>query len=200
MQIAIASNNKNHVDLLRGIVETHPDCTLAWVAQNADDAIDKCSVVHPDLLFMDLKLPPKGGVLTTGLIMRTTPCAILLVVSSVAQNSSEIFEAMGYGALDVVALPSGKTEEVLVVLLKKIETIFRLLGKTKGYFNKGKLTEESEETGGIKRSLPQLLIFGASTGGPSAIASILAKFSHMDDIAIVIIQHVDEKFSEPLAK
>jgi two-component system response regulator WspF len=48
--------------------------------------------------------------------------------------------------------------------------------------------------------LPPLIIIGASTGGPKALASILSEFPDNFLATIVIIQHVDVQFSPGLAK
>lgn len=44
-----------------------------------------------------------------------------------------------------------------------------------------------------------LIAIGSSTGGPKALATILSKLSKDLIAAVVIIQHVDEKFAEELA-
>ncbi|MBZ0256766.1 chemotaxis protein CheB, partial [bacterium] len=46
---------------------------------------------------------------------------------------------------------------------------------------------------------PGLILIGASTGGPKAIAKILSQIPEELNAAIVIVQHVDSKFSVGLA-
>ena len=48
--------------------------------------------------------------------------------------------------------------------------------------------------------LPPLVVIGASTGGPSAVAHILKALPKTFPAAIVIVQHIDQQFTLSLAK
>ena len=50
-------------------------------------------------------MPITDGVQATKQIMAKTPCAILIVTTSIDINADKVFEAMGYGALDAVDTP-----------------------------------------------------------------------------------------------
>ena len=54
---------------------------------------------------MDLVMPEMDGVEATRLIMEQSPCAILIVTAQPQDNVSQVFRAMGAGALDVTATP-----------------------------------------------------------------------------------------------
>ncbi len=196
MRIAIVNDMVMVVEILRRIVTADQRYTIAWVAYNGQEAVKKCALDLPDVILMDLLMPIMDGSEATGQIMKNTPCPILIVTSSLAGNVSKVFEAMGLGALDVVKTPALDTmnfSKSAGDLLRKIENLGRLTGKIVSA--EVPQTQISDEL----KYLP-LIAIGASTGGPKAVAKILSDFPRDLNAAVVVIQHIDEKFSDALAE
>ena len=196
MRIAIVEDRDLAVELLRRVLVYIADYELAWVARNGVEAVEKCSVDTPDLVLMDLMMPVMNGVEATRRIMSQNPCAILVVTASVEQHSSEVFEAMSSGALDAVDTPALGPEGELDgdELLRKIATIGTLIGKSER--RGATIVREYDEP--EERISTSLIVIGASTGGPLALATVL---SDLEDYSgsIVIVQHVDLEFADGLA-
>lgn len=201
MRIGIVNDLKMTAEVLRRMVTTIPDYEVAWIAYDGHEAVDKALKNKPDLILMDLIMPVMDGVEATKQIMIKSPCPILIVTASVTSNSTKVFEAMGYGALDVIRTPpldSSKPDLGGKELLAKIERIQQLTGKSSARrLEKGVVIGEGEST--HSKSIPPLLIIGCSTGGPSALSRILGSLPERMPIATVIIQHVDEQFAPGLA-
>ena len=201
MRIGIVNDLKMTAEVLRRMVITIPDYEVIWIAYDGQEAVEKTLKNKPDLILMDLIMPIMDGVEATKQIMIKSPCPILIVTASVTSNSAKVFEAMGYGALDVIrtpALDSSKPDLGGKELLAKIEKIQQLTGK-----NGTKRLEKSkvigEESSSKIVTIPPLLIIGSSTGGPGALSKILGSLPERMPIATVIIQHVDEQFAPGLA-
>ena len=196
MKIAIVNNTAIALNTLRRIVQSVPHYQVIWTAKNGDEAIKKCQENLPDLILMDLIMPVMDGVTATQQIMKSSPCAILIVTSSTADNISQVYAAMGYGALDVVDTPVINTKKYADMtdrLLDKIATIAKLI-KNSPIFTKTK----SERQNPLFTSM-QLVAIGSSTGGPKALATILSKLPVNMNAAIAIVQHVDGHFSSGFA-
>lgn len=201
MRIAIVNDISMVVEALRRIVSTHPGYEVAWVAYDGAEAVSKCARDVPDLILMDLVMPVLDGVKATESIMKNNPCPILIVTATVSGHSSLVFEAMGYGALDVVKTPTldlSRSDLGGSELLKKIERIALLTGKVPYT----KSSKEKPVEGVIVRRgiLPPLMLIGASTGGPKALHTLIQSFPKTRSFATVIIQHVDEQFAQGLSK
>lgn len=197
MRIAIVNNLVIAVEAIWQVLKTVPEYQVAWVARDGAEAIAKCAQDIPDLILIDLIMPEMDGIEATKQIMKYSPCAILVVTASVSQNSGKIFEAMGYGALDVVSTPvlgTNSISEIGEPLLAKIATIKKLIGKPSSNGHSRTLAQTP------KSHLPPLVAIGASTGGPKALASILTKLPANFGAAIAIIQHVDAQFSSGLVE
>lgn len=198
MRIAIVNDMKMAVESLRRIIVSRPEHVVAWVALNGRDAVERCERDTPDLILMDLIMPEMNGVEATREIMAGSPCPIVVVTSSVTDNVSLVFEAMGAGALDAVSTPmvgptgegSGKDD-----LLKKINTIERLSMATRH-----KPAHQFHESASLGVTDRWLLAIGASTGGPGALASVLSRLPKDLPAATVIVQHVDEHFTPGLVQ
>ncbi|MBI9112978.1 chemotaxis response regulator protein-glutamate methylesterase [Maridesulfovibrio ferrireducens] len=194
MRIGIVNDMAMAVEVLKRIVNG-AGFQVAWVAFNGEEAVFKCCRDVPDIVLMDLIMPVMDGAEATRRIMKECPCSILVVTASIESNASKVFEAMGAGALDVVTTPEmgiGGELEGAKNLTAKISLIRRLQG-----------VEVEKEVkpitvASLKRT-PRLLAIGSSTGGPTALATVLGALPADFPAAIVIIQHVDGSFSENLA-
>lgn len=200
MRIGIVNDSVMATEVLRRIVSSSPDHQLLWLASNGAEAVSRCHEALPDLVLMDLLMPVMDGVIATRRIMQSTPCAILIVTSSVSGNASMVFEAMGAGALDVVATPvlgQDNAGTATNELLRKIELIGKLIGCS------AKKNRPRPQTAAVKptqhRKDPMLIAIGASTGGPQALTAVLSHLPVDFPAAVVIIQHMDKKFTHGLA-
>jgi chemotaxis response regulator CheB len=152
---------------LRRSLAFKPALKIAWTATNGAEAIASAKQDTPDLVLMDLIMPGIDGVEATRQIMANSPCAILVVTASIGAQSWRVFEAMGHGALDAVDTPElglGEDRSAAETLLRKIETIGKLIGDK---------VPRLANTGRIRKQQPgaPLVAIGASSGGPAALAS-----------------------------
>ncbi len=194
MRIAIVDDMPIAVEAIRRIILTVPNYEIAWIASNGEEAVAKCAQDTPDLILMNLIMPVMDGSEATRRIMSNSPCAILIVTSSIGTHTAKVFEAMGYGALDAINTPTfaANNAESGSELLTKIGRIARLVGKS----NPTPKTKNPK----LKSAVPPLLAIGSSTGGPQALATILSLLPEDFHAAVAIVQHVDAEFAPGLAE
>lgn len=197
MRIAIVNDSVLALEGLRRVISMVPEYQLIWMAHDGAEAVERCAEDLPDLILMDLIMPVMDGVEASRKIMQATPCAILVVTATVKGNAALVFEAMGAGALDAVNTPvlgADGNAEGKDALLRKIKLVGTLI------------SQHSESTvAAVDSNLPAasdsscLIAIGASTGGPAALADLLAKLPADFPAAILISQHVHEQFVESFA-
>ena len=198
MRVAIVNDTPMAVEAQRrtllGAGGTHQ---LAWIAHDGAEAVRCCARDLPDVILMDLVMPLMDGVEATRRIMAETPCAILLVTADPKKYVGKVFEAMGAGALDVVATPPvpAGTSPASSPLLAKLETIGRLIGAKAG---KASPPDTVDPGPAAARGGEQLIAIGASAGGPAAVASILGRLPESFPVPIILVQHIDESFATGL--
>jgi two-component system, chemotaxis family, response regulator WspF len=199
MRIAIVNDVLLAVEAMRRVILGAGEHRLAWIARDGAEAVERCASDTPDLILMDLIMPKMDGVEATRRIMNQSPCAIVVVTANVNDATSKVFEALGAGALDAVNTPvleSSHGGEGAKVLLAKIETIRKLIGSSGTRKNSIAAEPPRAEPG---RSHAHLIAIGASAGGPSALAKVLADLPASFPAPIVIVQHVDVQFAAGLA-
>jgi two-component system response regulator WspF len=192
MRIAIVNDLALAVEVLRRLVRSVPEYEVAWTAANGIEAVENCARDCPDLILMDLIMPLMDGAQATRIIMKQSPCAILVVTATVSGNADKVFEALSAGALDAVATPvfgTGGGIDGGEELLRKIVVMGKLIAHA------GQQTLAAPLTSQGKPGLPpRLVALGASTGGPNAVAIILRGLPQDLGAAVVVVQHLDVQF------
>lgn len=213
-------------EALRRIVAATPDFSVAWIARDGLEAVAKAHADHPDVILMDLVMPVMDGVEATRRIMAGTPCAILLVTATVSGNLTMVFDALGHGALDVVQTPGfgrGGADDGTLEFRRKLGSVARLVnagdrarvardhaassGVVAPWTTSQRLAPTAAARPIVRPSAtapsppfaspePPLLLVAASTGGPQAIATLLDGVGADLPAAIVVVQHLDARFSD----
>ena len=194
MNIGIVNDLPLAVEAMRRAIALRAEHRVLWVATDGAQAVDFCIAQPPDIVLMDLIMPKFDGSEATRRIMAHSPCAILIVTSSVGANAWRVYEAMGVGALDAVDTPTlagSGAGDASQPLLAKIEQIGRLLEKPSTYRQRASVS--------WRRSAVPLIVIGASAGGPTALATVLGQLPKDFGGAIVIVQHVDRAFADGMA-
>jgi two-component system response regulator WspF len=196
MRIAIANDVAMAAEALRRVIASTSEHQVVWIARTGLEAVRMCAENRPDLILMDLNMPELDGVEATRQIMQRSPCAILVVTSQPKDNVSQVFKALGAGALDVTATPllvGGTGGDS--ALLHKIKTIGKLIRVSSADH-----TRPGNGSAASDNKVRHLLAIGASTGGPIAIAKILAGWTAPPGTAIVVVQHIDANFAATFCK
>jgi two-component system response regulator WspF len=197
MRIGIANDSPTAAEALRRAVAGGSEHQVAWVARTGADAVRLCRDLPPDLVLMDLAMPVLDGVEATRRIMREAPCAILIVTAAPQDNVGQVFRALGAGALDVTATPVllGRTGGE-AALLAKIRTIGKLIAGAPA----ASVAAPAPAAAASGPPVARLVAIGASTGGPIALARLLARWRPPADTAAVVVQHIDPAFAVQLAR
>ncbi len=207
MRIGIVNDAAMAREMLRRVVSSSEEHEVAWAACDGAEAIAFAREDPADLILMDLFMPGTDGVEATRRIMGESPCAILIVTATVSGHLSKVYQAMGYGALDAIDTPTlglaGNTGGA-AMLLHKIDVIGRLVepracDKKNGYGTVVLRPGSAPRSEPFDRLQP-LVVVGASTGGPQALADLLSELPRDLEAGMVIVQHVDAAFAPGLGR
>jgi two-component system, chemotaxis family, response regulator WspF len=226
VRIAIVNDLAMAREALRRAVAALPDSTVAWTAADGAEAIDKAQRDRPDLILMDLIMPGTDGVEATRQIMRRCPCAIVVVTATVEGNASRVYEALSAGALDAMDTPR-VGEGGSARLAQKIAEVQRIRAQgarpatAHGLSSappsplsapgQAPLPTAGTPSGAAAPRSPispccadpsgriPVVAIGASTGGPQALATVLAGLPRDAAFATLIVQHMEAVFLPGLA-
>lgn len=197
MKVAIAHHDSATTRMLRSVLLSLRQLTIAWTAESGALISQSCSEHCPDLLLLDLHIiqhSPPG--LIQG-IMRETPCPILLLESADGKDVARVFDALGHGAADVAEIPELSRwgePEAWAGFLARVTMLWNLSGHR---------TEEPvlhrPVASPVKSAIPPIVAIGSSTGGPRALSCLLSRLPANFPATVVIVQHLDSHFVEGLA-
>jgi two-component system chemotaxis response regulator CheB len=173
-----------------------PDLTVVGSARTADEAEDLVADHHPGVVLVDLDLQA-GGLEVVERIMaaRATP----IVVCGAAAERPEV--ALAAGAVDVVGAldaPPGSPEYV-AALARHVRVASRVKVITHPRARLRNRPPHETDENGLPRRMP-IVAIGASTGGPPALATILAELPADLTAGVVVVQHMADGFVEGLAR
>ncbi len=202
MRIGIVNDMVMAREALRRVVLSLPEHSIAWMAGDGAEAIKLARKDPPALILMDLLMPGVDGVEATRRIMHESPCAILVVTSTISGHLSRVYQAMGYGALDAIETPTigiGGEISNAALLLHKIELIGRLVGERREGCQPDctslRFSPRAEAANRAALALLPLVVLGALTGGPQALAEIISRLPSTFEAPVIITQHVDAAFA-----
>ena len=154
---------------------------------------------RPDIVLMDLVMPNMNGVEATRRIMIESPCAVLIVTSTIDGHLNLVYEAMGYGALDVTTTPvvgDSRLSDDGEALRQKIRSLVARLPERKPSVSRPAASGAAVQSAASRA--PRLVLLGASTGGPGAIQQIVRSLPGDFNAAVIVAQHIDPEFVKGL--
>lgn len=190
--------------MLTKILGAYDFISILGTASDGDMAIKKARELKPDIILLDIEMPVMDGLTALPILVKENPEAKVIIVSSLTSvGSKTTIQALSLGATDFVAKPSarslgGNKEVVENELISKIRILGRRRVKTivetkdRVRFANVKLEKEKPR--------PEILVIGASTGGPHALGVVLPKIRISYPIPIVIVQHMPPLFTRLLAE
>jgi two-component system response regulator WspF len=170
---------------------------VAWTVPDAAAAVARCASDRPDALLVCLAGDDEQVVEAFGQVVRSSSCAVLALASGRAPPGL-VMEAIGAGAVDVVPAPAVAPDGSLAgvdEVVRKLHAVATLAGAP-AQERATRVRSVHEPTAG---AAPRLVAIGASTGGPVALATVLGGLPPKLAAAVVVVQHVDERFAGSLA-
>ncbi len=99
---------------LRSLLSNQPDFAVVDEAASADEALDKVSLHHPEVVILDIRMPGKNGIEACREIKERFPDVHVLMLTSYAEDEM-LFDAISAGAAGYVLKQGGGEELVRAV-------------------------------------------------------------------------------------
>jgi two-component system chemotaxis response regulator CheB len=176
---------------------------------HGEEALREAFELKPDAICLDLQMPRMDGFTFLRLLMSRQPTPVIVISSN--SRKSDVFKALELGALDFIAKPDGEGADLTAIredLLAKIGTVraLRIGNLDPAPYETGR-PERPRELAAPRRPDPvglaeplRLLVVGASTGGPPALQRLLTALPDGLPLAVVIAQHMPERFTAAFAE
>ncbi|MGE0759179.1 MAG: chemotaxis response regulator protein-glutamate methylesterase [Pirellulaceae bacterium] len=188
------------VDTLNG----DPGLEVVGTAPNGRIALTKIAQLRPDLVTLDIEMPELNGLDTLPPLRQMFPRLPVIMFSTLTEHgAAATLEALARGASDYVTKPSNVGS--VTAAIQSIRD--QLIPKIKAFCPSpcvalGKGFAGPAPPPARPRRLPpriDLLVIGASTGGPQALTTLLSSLPEDFPVPIAVVQHMPPVFTRHLA-
>ncbi len=196
IRVLVADDSATVRTALVSLLSAEPDLVIVGQAVDGVEAVEKARALRPDVITMDVNMPRLDGLGATAAIMRDAPARVLVICSVSEDRQLDLsFKAMAAGALELIAKP-GAGPEALREWGRHVAESVRLMAEVP--------VVRRYHPGAPALPLPlfaavEVVGIVASTGGPPALAKILAEMRDLR-APLLIAQHIAEGFTAGLVR
>lgn len=200
IRVLLVDDSPLALQVLKKILSNDLEIMVIGTAENGQQGIDEAIKLKPDVICTDFHMPIMDGLEFTEQVMEICPTPILIISVAVqAEHQDNVFRLLDAGAVDILPKPyieSGFDDPTLgQELIRKIKILSGV-----SVFRRKKTIIEYEApistipSPNFSTSNKQVLVIGASTGGPQAFEAILSKLPTNYSLPIICVQHISTGF------
>jgi two-component system chemotaxis response regulator CheB len=214
--------------VVRGLVSrwlnAEPDIEVVGALRNGQDAVDQIEAIDPDIVLLDVEMPVLDGLSTVPLLLEKKRDLVIIMASTLTSPNSEVsLKAISLGAVDCIPKPDSGRDSVATNTYRQglIDRVRRFGAQRRQALaaKRARLAAAQAQNAALMaaRGLaaraggvalrpfsvvpPQALLIGASTGGPHALATLVAAIGAViDRVPVLITQHMPATFTSILAE
>jgi two-component system chemotaxis response regulator CheB len=164
-----------------------------WEAESAAIADEVLAKNDFDLISLDLRMPQEDGVSWLKRFRKSGRKTNVMILSDSDPKDAEVvFGALENGAQDYIMkswLSSHKDQ-----FLERVQVLTRSRKEPRPVTSVKKRTIMD-----LNKINPEVILIGASTGGPETLAQVLKGIGTPDSLPIVVVQHINHSFAKPFA-
>jgi len=220
IKVVVAEDSSFQRKIITGMINSQKDMEVVSVARNGKEALSKIEKFNPDVLILDLVMPVMTGLEAFEILSEHYPIPTIVFSALDPKTLDSGIQALLLGAVDYIMKPGGewnielpKFKEQLIEKIRiasKIKTNYTMrresfqksLTEQKTTITKrGKVASVVE----IEPSLPSrvktnIIVMGASVGGPKTLKAILKDIPENFSIPILLVQHMNTFFMSQFAQ
>ena len=180
------------------ISETLARCPVIEVvgtARDGIDALEKVTLLSPDVVTLDLAMPILDGLGFMAALPPDPPRVI--VVSSAADQSDMVIEALQMGAISFVQKPTAHaTDRLYDIEAALTEEVLRAV-RARPIARRAAPAAPVPVVGPTRH---KIVVVGASTGGPQALTELFNALPSGFPVPLAVVLHIPPGYTEAFAK
>lgn len=187
-----------------------PGVVVVGTAANGREALDQVGRLDPDVVILDVEMPEMNGLEVVRALHVSHPRLPIIMFSSLTERGARItIEALTAGASDYVLKPSRTADVGAAVQSVHDELAPRIRALCGARRRVVQTVPAAPAPAAVKvrtatrsrRSTPtELIVIGASTGGPEVLERVLARMSADSRVPVLIAQHMPPTFTTMFAE
>jgi two-component system chemotaxis response regulator CheB len=190
IRVLVADDSAFSRVTLSKMIEKDREIQVVATAVNGEQAIRHVVALQPDLITLDLEMPGMDGFSVLRWLAANRPTPTIVVSSR--GGAENVLRALDLGAVDFVLKPSPHATPELIRLEDELLAKVRAAARARPAPPVSHAPAPAEFPG--PGNPEGLVVIGASTGGPSAVASVLAGLPRLP-CPLVLAQHMPAGFT-----
>jgi two-component system chemotaxis response regulator CheB len=192
------------------MVDAQADMQVATTATNGTDALDALRLQQIDVVLLDIDMPVMDGLTALPLICQRFPHVRVLITSALTRQSASVtMRALALGAVDYVHKPSTRGNGVFEAEAAAAGIIAKIRAVAPAASGIAVDKSERPDPAGapaiasvipVAEFEPQVLAMAASTGGPNALAAVIAALPRDFPLPVLVTQHMPPIFTTMFAQ
>ena len=184
---------------LSRMIGSAPDMEVVATAADGLEGLEKARTLRPDVVTLDIKMPRMDGLVALERIMAECPVPVLLLSSVTSEGADVTLRGLEKGALDFVDKSSVQGPMNLLALADELQSKVRALAWSRERRAAMAPAPAVREPALPTRGRTEVVVIGASTGGPPALQQIVPALPKDLHLAILVVQHMPVGFTRSLA-
>lgn len=195
-RVVIIDDSRSIRTWLRSVLQHDPRLLVVGEAQDAESARRIIRETNPDVLTLDVQMPGMSGLEFLSRLMTLHPMPVVMLSASTEAGSETAIAALSLGAVDCLQKPGHHGPRLTApeisrrVYAAACSQVQPLLKRARPHTA---APPDAQEHNG------PIVLIGASTGGVSALETVLADMSP-EGPPTVIVQHMPAQFLISFAK
>lgn len=225
VRVVVAEDSSFQRKIISGMIDSHEDLEVVATARNGREALEMVENFNPDVLILDLIMPKMTGLEAFEILSEHYPVPTIVFSSLDPKTLDSGIQALLLGAVDYIMKPGGewnvelpKFKEQLIekiILASRIKKNYTMRRDSfqNAIIEQKALLEKKKKVKSIKEVVPpveikprkpskiktNLIVMGASVGGPKTLKAILSQIPKSFSIPILIVQHMNAFFMKQFA-
>jgi two-component system, chemotaxis family, protein-glutamate methylesterase/glutaminase len=178
------------------LLESDEAIKVVGTAADGAEAVRKVGQLRPDVVVLDLEMSVMNGLAALTRIMTEHPTPVLVLTGLNRLDATIAIKCLEQGAVDVIPKPSGvisyDIDRLRPEIIAKVKVAAGVNARNLGpqvLRGSCRLPPAAKAMTGDK-----MVVIGASTGGPGAVASVLLALPPAFAAAVLIVQHMSPVF------
>jgi two-component system, chemotaxis family, protein-glutamate methylesterase/glutaminase len=184
------------------ILDSDRDIEVVGRAKDGQEALVMLSELQPDVITLDVEMPRMNGITALKHIMVRHSTPTVMISALTREGSKTTFDALKYGAVDVIAKPSRRESESLEAQRADIiAKVKRAAAIRTGRFRYVRISTEDSAQVTDRPPLPDdktpVIAIGAGTGGYYGLLRIVPALTEQFDGLLIAMMLVAPRYVDP---
>ena len=197
IRLAVVDDSAFVRKAMRRLMTTEPDVEIVGLAATGEELLENLNDWRPTAVTLDLSMPGIGGLATLDRILAWRRIPVVILSGHSAREAPQAIEALSRGAADFIAKQDFSLVDFQAMRVALVEKLRSLCLEPKPEAEPIAICPPSSV---LCPPDIDLIVIGASTGGPPAVERLLTALLAPPPVPIVIVQHMPIGFTAAFAE